>query len=175
MDSNGHLETTQSMTSDSAGILPPVSRHSAAVVRAGVALMAAVLRKAVTDFRQYAADERPIGQHLFRLASEWIASRDVSWPYSFENIQQTFDIDAHRSTSCPGARSNSAPERASSAADRRPSSSHRAKVGLARSGSLSPATATRRLLQREGLEIAAASMDGAPKPTLSTLVELERI
>jgi hypothetical protein len=90
------LDASHSMTDDTAGLLPiqygdTVRPSSPPELR----LMAAVLRRAITDFRYYASDKRPTGKEIFRVASEWIASRDVSWPYSFENICQTFDIDAH--------------------------------------------------------------------------------
>jgi hypothetical protein len=39
-------------------------------------LMAEVMRRAISDFRHYWTDQRPLGRRLFHLASEWIASRE---------------------------------------------------------------------------------------------------
>jgi hypothetical protein len=88
------LPVDASITTDAASLLPiQHTRRRAAIPERR--LMAAVLSQAVADFRRHASDERPIGRHLHWLASEWIASRDVSWPYSFENICLTFDLDPH--------------------------------------------------------------------------------
>ena len=85
-----------SVTSDAGSLLPVQYAETVRPAAAPEArLMAAVLRTAIADYRRYAADERPVGRDLYRLASEWIAAHDVSWPYSFENICRTFDLDPH--------------------------------------------------------------------------------
>lgn len=92
----GALPLDASITTDEASLLPVQYGETVRPASAPEArLMAAVLRRAITDFRQYASDDRPLGKHLHRLASEWIASSDVRWPYSFENICRTFDLDPH--------------------------------------------------------------------------------
>lgn len=84
------------LTGDAASLLPAQhGKRPRSPMQPEARLMAAVLSQAVADFRRYASDDRPSSRHLYRLASEWIASRDTSWPYSFENICHAFDLEPH--------------------------------------------------------------------------------
>ena len=57
-------------------------------------LMAAVLIDAIRDYRNGARARSGRSRQLARLAARWMASRERSWPYSFESICAVFDIDA---------------------------------------------------------------------------------
>ena len=56
-------------------------------------LMLAVLEDAVATFQRYVDARNRRGQRLFREAEEWVASDDTEWPFAFENICHTLDIE----------------------------------------------------------------------------------
>ncbi len=93
--------TNEPLTGDAASLLPAQDGGRPWVPsRPEARLMAAVLYRAVADFRRYASDDTPSSRQLYRLASEWIASRDTTWPYSFENICHAFDLEPHAVRRC---------------------------------------------------------------------------
>lgn len=57
-------------------------------------LMFAVLTDAIECFQRYADANTGRSRTLFREAEAWIASRDSSWPYSFENICEALNLNA---------------------------------------------------------------------------------
>jgi len=56
-------------------------------------LMLAVLEDAVATFQRFVDAKNRRGQRLFREAEEWVASDDTDWPFAFENICHTLDIE----------------------------------------------------------------------------------
>jgi hypothetical protein len=58
-------------------------------------LMLAVLSDAIECFQKYFNATGRRGRHLFANAEAWIASRDSSWPYSFEYICEALNINAN--------------------------------------------------------------------------------
>ena len=56
-------------------------------------LMLAVLEDAVATFQRYVDAKNRRGQRLFREAEEWVVSDDTDWPFAFENICHTLDIE----------------------------------------------------------------------------------
>jgi hypothetical protein len=58
-------------------------------------LMLAVLTDAIDCFQKYANATTRRGRKLFVNAECWIASRDCTWPYSFEYICEMLNIDAN--------------------------------------------------------------------------------
>ena len=58
-------------------------------------LMVAVLADAIECFQKYATTGTRRGRKLFTDTEQWIASRDSSWPYSFERICEVLNINAN--------------------------------------------------------------------------------
>lgn len=58
-------------------------------------LMFAVLTDAIECFQKYMGGNSRRSLTLFREAEAWIACRDSSWPYSFENICEVLNINAN--------------------------------------------------------------------------------
>jgi hypothetical protein len=58
-------------------------------------LMFAVLTDGIECFQKYLGDNSRRSRRLFRDAEAWIACRDSSWPYSFENICEVLNINAN--------------------------------------------------------------------------------
>ena len=56
-------------------------------------LMFAVLTDAIECFQKYYGANAHRGRRLFTEAEAWIYRRDYAWPYSFENICETLNID----------------------------------------------------------------------------------
>ena len=56
-------------------------------------LMFAVLTDAVECFQKYHCGQSRRSRVLFAEATEWIQSRDASWPFSFEQICQALNFD----------------------------------------------------------------------------------
>jgi len=64
-------------------------------------LMAAVLQTVVDDcrgsaYRQARGYSMPVGRHDRRRASAYVASRDRTWPFSFENLCEALGVDVRR-------------------------------------------------------------------------------
>ena len=57
-------------------------------------LMFAVLSDAIECFQRYADAKTGRSRTLFREAEAWITSRDLAWPYSFENICDVLNLSA---------------------------------------------------------------------------------
>ena len=57
-------------------------------------LMFAVLTDAVECFQKHLGAQNRRSRLLFSEAAEWIQARDASWPFSFEQICQTLDINS---------------------------------------------------------------------------------
>jgi hypothetical protein len=55
-------------------------------------LMFAVLTDAIECFQKYSNGQSRRARKLFRDAEAWILCRDVSWPFSFDNICEVLDI-----------------------------------------------------------------------------------
>jgi hypothetical protein len=60
------------------------------------ALAMAVLRDAVECYAKHARARSEEGRRELDDVRKWVESRDRSWPFSFENICELFDIDAER-------------------------------------------------------------------------------
>ena len=58
-------------------------------------LMFAVLTDAIECFQKYLDENSRRSRRLYSEAAAWIASRDSSWPYSFENICEVLNINAN--------------------------------------------------------------------------------
>jgi hypothetical protein len=56
-------------------------------------LMFAVLTDAVECFQKHLGAQNRRSRVLFTEAAEWIESRDASWPFSFEQICQTLNLN----------------------------------------------------------------------------------
>ena len=56
-------------------------------------LMFAVLTDAIECFQKYHGASAHRARRLFTEAEAWISRRDYTWPYSFENICETLNID----------------------------------------------------------------------------------
>jgi hypothetical protein len=56
-------------------------------------LMFAVLTDAIECFQEYYGANAHRCRRLFTEAEAWISSRDYAWPYSFENICETLNLD----------------------------------------------------------------------------------
>jgi hypothetical protein len=56
-------------------------------------LMLAVLEDAIVVYQRYALARDPEKRQECTEAREWIASRDTSWPFSFDNICNVLGID----------------------------------------------------------------------------------
>ena len=56
-------------------------------------LMFAVLTDAIECFQKYYGASAHRHRRLFSEAEAWISTRDGGWPYSFENICETLNID----------------------------------------------------------------------------------
>ncbi len=74
-------------------------RPAAAVAEPHRRLMAAVLRTVVDDCRGGTEYRRAVGAETIdvrevRAAMAYVASRDRSWPYSFENLCDALGVDA---------------------------------------------------------------------------------
>jgi hypothetical protein len=57
-------------------------------------LMLAVLEEAVLTFCKHLGDERVRSRRLVREVEQWMDSRNGDWPFSFENICATLNLDA---------------------------------------------------------------------------------
>ena len=57
-------------------------------------LMAAVLQTVLDDVR--GPSRRAAGRHAHEQARAYVASKDRSWPFSFENVCEAIGIDADR-------------------------------------------------------------------------------
>jgi hypothetical protein len=55
--------------------------------------MFAVLTDAIECFQKYHGANADRRRKLFTEAEAWISRRDETWPYSFENICETLNID----------------------------------------------------------------------------------
>jgi hypothetical protein len=55
--------------------------------------MFAVLTDAVECFQKHVCGQNRRSRMLFAEAGAWIESKDASWPFSFEQICQTLDIN----------------------------------------------------------------------------------
>ena len=69
-------------------------RHGSAV-RGEKHLMLAVLEDALDCFQKYAFTKENHARQIFGEAYEWIHSGDRDWPFSFENICETLEINPH--------------------------------------------------------------------------------
>jgi hypothetical protein len=58
-------------------------------------LMFAVLIDAIECFQKYYCASAHRRRRLFTEAESWISTRDYAWPYSFENICETLNINAN--------------------------------------------------------------------------------
>jgi hypothetical protein len=56
-------------------------------------LMLAVLEEAVATFQRHVGSKSRHGERVFREAEDWIRSHDTSWPFAFENICQSLQIE----------------------------------------------------------------------------------
>ena len=56
-------------------------------------LMFAVLTDAIECFQKYYGANAHRRRRLFTAAEAWISTKDYAWPYSFENICETLNID----------------------------------------------------------------------------------
>jgi hypothetical protein len=56
-------------------------------------LMLAVLEEAVATFQRHVDSKSRHGERVFREAEDWIQSRDESWPFAFENICYSLEIE----------------------------------------------------------------------------------
>jgi hypothetical protein len=56
-------------------------------------LMLAVLEDAVATYQRYVDAKNRRGQRLFREAEEWVHSTETEWPFAFENICDTLEIE----------------------------------------------------------------------------------
>ena len=56
-------------------------------------LMFAVLTDAIECFQKYYGDNAQRRRRLFTEAEAWISTKEFAWPYSFENICETLNID----------------------------------------------------------------------------------
>ena len=56
-------------------------------------LMLAVLEEAVATFQRHVDASTRHGQRVFHEAEEWIHSQDTAWPFAFENICDTLEIE----------------------------------------------------------------------------------
>ncbi len=68
-------------------------RHDASVMPEK-RLLLAVLEDAVITFQRYATSGQRRGQRLFREAEAWIASDDVDWACTFQNICDALGFDS---------------------------------------------------------------------------------
>ena len=64
-------------------------------------LMAAVLQTVVDDcggsvYRRARGYRRAVSRHDRRKATAYVASRDRTWSFSFENLCEALGVDAHR-------------------------------------------------------------------------------
>jgi len=57
-------------------------------------LMVAVLQDAVATFQRHVHTESGPGVRMFQEVEKWFWSNDHSWPFSFENICNTLDINS---------------------------------------------------------------------------------
>jgi hypothetical protein len=57
-------------------------------------LMLAVLEEALATFRRGLLSRRPMARKAFFDVDAWVRDRDFDWPFSFENICATLEIDA---------------------------------------------------------------------------------
>jgi hypothetical protein len=56
-------------------------------------LMLAVLQDAVECFQANALSEQPWEKKLFQEAETWILEKNTDWPFSFENICETLQLN----------------------------------------------------------------------------------
>jgi hypothetical protein len=56
-------------------------------------LMLAVLQDAVECFQEYVLAQYPGEKKLFQEAEDWILEKNTDWPFSFENICETLQLD----------------------------------------------------------------------------------
>ena len=56
-------------------------------------LMFAVLTDAIECFQRHERATCRKNRALYNEAAEWISSRDVSWPFSFENVCETLGVN----------------------------------------------------------------------------------
>jgi hypothetical protein len=57
-------------------------------------LMLAVLEDAIATFKKCSSRESRRKRRLLGEVEEWVASADVKWPFSFQNICAALNIDA---------------------------------------------------------------------------------
>lgn len=56
-------------------------------------LMLAVLEEAVATFQRHVDARSRHGERVFREAEDWIQSQDTAWPFAFENICHSLEIE----------------------------------------------------------------------------------
>jgi hypothetical protein len=56
-------------------------------------LMLAVLQDAVECFQENVLSQQPWEQKLFEEAEDWILAKNADWPFSFENICETLQLN----------------------------------------------------------------------------------
>jgi hypothetical protein len=59
-----------------------------------VSLVIAIIERAVLDLREYRFARRRRDQRLYMNAYAWIASEDRRWPYSFNNLCDSLNLNA---------------------------------------------------------------------------------
>jgi hypothetical protein len=77
-----------------ADVVLPVQFHRRGRDTAEKRLMVAVLADAVDCFRQYACATDRRAARLFAEVDDWISCGERDWPFSFENICETLEIDS---------------------------------------------------------------------------------
>jgi len=89
------METISKMLSPA--IILPEQFHrppcKAPQARGELALMRAVLEDAISCFQKQFVEKGHRSQRLAKEAEEWFFSENDDWPFSFENICTTLDID----------------------------------------------------------------------------------
>ena len=81
------------LTPDFADVSMPINDPHQKVFPGERKLMRAVLFQAFDDLAKYRYATTTQGKRLFREANKWLVSRNRKWPYSFENICESLQID----------------------------------------------------------------------------------
>lgn len=56
-------------------------------------LMLAVLQDAVECFQENVLSQQPWEKELFQEAEDWIVTKDADWPFSFDNICESLQLN----------------------------------------------------------------------------------
>jgi hypothetical protein len=86
-------ELARLLQDDSAGPVVTEQFFTNGIHRGEERLMLAVLQDAVECFQDYVLAEYVWEKRLFQESEDWIWEKNIDWPFSFENICESLQLD----------------------------------------------------------------------------------